>query len=162
MVSKNMNTNSHDTLRFSFTEEKPELHDTTIQNTIYTSKTVEFFGQTFVFNIIGSSHYIYCKDIPYYEISSCKSVNASNVHSIELTKDFSLQFTFESPKIQAETQLKTYDLSEFDTTKTYDLIYKFAEDAYTAIDIRDTSYVTWHTYPEFNLALFTETNFLSK
>lgn len=154
-----MSDYQHNTLRFGVNTEKPTLQSTSIEDTIYAKTETEFIGQNFVFNIIGSSHYIYCKDIPYYEISSCKSVKASSVCSIKLTTDINLQFTFESADITSKIKAKSYSIDKFDKEKKYDLKYKFAEDAYTAIDLRDTSYITWHTYPEFNLALLTETTF---
>jgi len=154
-----MNEYYHNTLRFGVNDEKPQLESTSIEDSIYSKTEEEFIGHDFVFNIIGSSHYIYCSDIPYYEISSCKPVKASSVYSIKINTNIDLQFTFESRDIKTETTVKSYSLDRFVKSKDYDLKYKFGEDAYTTIDLREQSYITWHTYPEFDLALFTETDF---
>lgn len=152
-------TYDHNSLRFGVNQEKPSLESTSIEDTIYAQTEKEFIGHEFVFNIIGSSHYIYCEDIPYYEISSCKPVDASSVYSIRLNTNINLEFKFTSDDIQTEIKVKSHELNAFDTDKTYDLQYKFAENAYTTINLNENSYTTWHTYPEFDLALFTETLF---
>lgn len=149
----------HDILRFGVNDEKPRLESTSIEDTIYSKTEAEFIGHDFVFNIIGSSHYIYCNDISYHEISSCKPVNASSVYSIKINTNINLQLTFETRNIKTQTNVKSYSLDRFVESKDYDLKYKFSEDAYTTIDLREQSYITWHTYPEFDLALFTETDF---
>lgn len=154
-----MNEYYHNNLRFGVNENKPTLESTSIQDTIYAKTEKEFIGHNFVFNIIGSSHYIYCESIPYYEISSCKPVEATSVYSINIDTDIDLQFTFESDSVKTKTTVKSYKLDRFVKDKDYDLKYKFSEDAYTAIELKEESYITWHTYPVFNLALYTETDF---
>lgn len=152
---------NHNALRFGVNNEEPEIQSTTIEDTIYSNIKKEFLGHEFVFNIIGSSHYIYCDNISYYEISSCEPVDASSIYTVQIDRDIDLEFSFESESVDTNTEVKSYDLDKFVKNKEYDLKYKFCEDAYTTINIENQSYTTWHTYPEFDLALFTRTNFLS-
>lgn len=145
----------HTTLNFGFSTTPPQVTDLTV----YDSVTTEFLGARFEFNIIGSSHYIQCPDLAYHEVFSCKTVDNTDVESLDLTGSFTREFTFENDHLAAETVIQTNPLDAFDPRQEYTLCYKFAEDAYTTIDLTDTGYETYHTYPEYDLALYSQTRF---
>ena len=50
-------------------------------------------------------------------------------------------------------------LEAFPAEESFDLAYWFGEDAVTAIDLGETGYETYHTYPEYDLALYSRTRF---
>lgn len=120
-------------------------------------------GCKFIFRIIGSSHYIECEKLGVYELLSCKATDKESTAVVELLADTEeVEVSdVESKNITLTTELIGEPLSEFDSSDTYDMKYKFGENAYTTITygVRGGNiwYETYHTYPEFDLAFYSQT-----
>lgn len=63
--------------------------------------------------------------------------------------------------LRCATVVERQPLAAFPDGDSFDLAYRFGEDAVTTIDLRTDGYETYHTYPEFDLALYTRTVFES-
>jgi hypothetical protein len=61
--------------------------------------------------------------------------------------------------LRCETLVERRPLAAFPAEESFDLAYWFDDDAVTTIDLRSDGYETYHTYPEFDLALYTRTVF---
>lgn len=159
----------YDTLYFYLSEDEPDRESLNV----YESLECKFLGVPFEFNIIGSSHYIRSEAYGFHELASCEkdaAGSSSDIISLALSDEehtrsypyagsLSRQTQLHSHDINCRVVVKDYPLSEFDATANYDVSYKFEENAYTAISIGESQYETWHTYPEFDLALYTRTEF---
>jgi len=66
---------------------------------------------------------------------------------------------FESGGLCCETVVDRRPLSAFPDGASFDLSYRFGADAVTTVDVGTDRYETYHTYPEFDLALYTCTVF---
>lgn len=120
----------------------------------------QLLGAQFRFRVIGSSHFITCEALDYAELISCNQPRTGG-QVIPLQTGKTQELRVSNGAIEATTTVECQPLSNFDKNRTYDLQYRFAQDAFTTIDVEDDRYVTYHTYPEFDLAVYTETT-LSK
>ena len=117
----------------------------------------------FVFRIIGDSHYIECEELGFYELLSCKPTNEENNVVVELSKtsNSTVTDTVTETGANVTTILRGEPLSVFDETNNHDMVYRFGENAYTTISYTVTdeniTFCTYHTYPEFDVAFFSET-----
>lgn len=124
------------------------------------SADLMFLGEPFTFQIIGYSHYIKSEEMGFHEIASCKEPEDDGYERVPLDvgvverEDFDL-----GGKLVGETVVEGLHIDEFPSARDFDLRYRFGEDAYTTINIGDTGYETYHTYPEHSLALFSRTEF---
>lgn len=66
---------------------------------------------------------------------------------------------YETDAVRCETVIERQPLAVFPENTAFDLTYWFDDRAVTAIDIGTEQYETYHTYPEFDLALYTRTAF---
>lgn len=155
-----------------------------IKPTVYDTLTTEFAGRPFQFNIIGSSHYIRTAgeasgdavDGAYHEILSCGALSGDRVRSMRLPETpaeagswLDRVFAYQAPEYTAHVRVLARPIATFPDERVrtaskdggFDLAYRFAEAAYTAIDIHPEigSYTTYHTYPEYSCNLVTETRF---
>ncbi len=144
---------THEKLRFRVSDTPPDIDDMVV----YASMTTDLFGTSVSCNIIGSSHHIAAPELDYYETSSCKSMVTDVLDVVELSTQTETTFSVTVGELDAEIRVVSRPLATFTPTATYDLFYRFEEDAYTAINITDTGYETYHTYPEYDLNLYTHT-----
>lgn len=152
---------------------------------VFDSLTREFLGATFTFRVIGSSHYVSAPAYDFHELSSCDPVGGDEVTTLRLdgptvaaaTADSStaastgtatdpaadrrLCLEYAAEGLRCATLAERRPLAAFPAEEEFALSYRFEEDAVTTVDIGADGYETYHTYPEFDLALYTRTTFES-
>ncbi|MDY7080861.1 MAG: hypothetical protein SXQ77_00270 [Halobacteria archaeon] len=154
-------THENGLLYLGFGIRPPEIPEMEVYETLET----EFAGSEFVFNIIGSSHYVHSADCGFYEVTSCKQVDGEGieVHTLDIANrvDADAEFEYDNGS-EFRTEVSTYGLEKYrdvvESGGDFDLRHVFDEKAETAIDIGDTSYETYHTYPEYDLTVYTKTS----
>jgi hypothetical protein len=176
---------SRDTLQFVHSTHPPA---TDVR--VFDSLTRRFLGAEFTFRVVGSSHYVSAPAYDFHELSSCEPVPGEDVATIRLdvaqvstespAADGSdttatrksagadgtpvaptCRLTHETDALRCETLVERRPLAAFPADGSFDLAYWFDDDAVTTIDLRPDGYETYHTYPEFDLALYTRTVFES-
>jgi hypothetical protein len=108
-------------------------------------------------SVIGSSHFLAAPELDFYETASCKPVRAPGATSLALSRDLDTEVTFETDTVAGRSVARGEPLATFPDDRPFDLRYDFGERAVTAIDVYDDGLETYHTYPEFDLSLYTET-----
>ncbi|WP_222915181.1 DUF2617 family protein [Natrinema sp. SYSU A 869] len=157
---------SRETLQFVHTDRPPATDGVRVFNSL----TRPFLGTKFTFRIIGSSHYISAPEYGFHELATCDPAPSAsrNGTAIPLESDRpSRRLTFEADALQCVTRVEHRPLSAFPRDRylsrpgSFDLAYAFDgdPDAVTTIEIDADGYETYHTYPEFDLALYTRTVF---
>jgi len=122
----------------------------------------KLLNSEFTFTVIGNSHYIECPELDFYELLSCKPINENSARRLSLRSEFTFRVMSQTDEIVIENEIQTKPLAEFPSPETFDIAYRFAEDAYTTIHCPySDSYETYHTYPEHDLALYTKDTFYS-
>jgi hypothetical protein len=163
---------SPESLYLAYVPERPPLEDYDVKHREHR----QFFGTEFTFTVIGDSHYIGAPALDFHELLSCKPIQAGRVKTVPLQSE--RQASGVSPQsgsvdssdthterhrfgsVGVTTQIKTEPLSEFPGPQRFDIAYQFGPAAYTTINCRSTdSYETYHTYPEYDCALYTKNEF---
>ena len=144
---------NHDLLHFGY-----EITDTDRLN-VYDETTITVDGVELTVSVIGSSHCVRSPPVGYAEIVSCDERAVSDGYAIDLHGDGSATVEFESEAVACTTTISVDPIERFPAEQSFDLRYDFAERAVTAVDATDRGYETWHTYPEHDRAVFTETVF---
>lgn len=138
--------------------ERPSLDNFDIKS----RKEDTLFGTDFTFCVIGNSHYIEAPELGFYELLSCEQFSAAPVRTLPLKRNYELRVISQTGDVTIETNVRTEPLSKFPDPEAFDVLYRFTEDAYTAIRYaNDDGYETYHTYPEYDLSLCTENVFYS-
>jgi len=157
-----------DTLRFVHSAHPPAA-----DLRVFDSLSREFLGTEFTFRVVGSSHYVSAPAYDFYELSSCKPVASEPAATVRLdggrkgvpTGDDgaapALEFDYEHGRLRCRTRVERRPLSAFPDGASFALSYRFEEDAFTTVDVGEEGYETYHTYPEYGLALYTRTVFES-
>jgi hypothetical protein len=150
-----MTTTPPEELYLVFTNTKPFIETYDVKSTVKT----DFLNEKFVFNVIGSSHFIFSDERPFYELVSCEQPQSHEIKQIiTLSENTHKEGRYTIEDITAEITIETHPLAEAPTPRTQQIAYKFDENAYTMIDIiSPTTYETYHTYPELDLAVFSQT-----
>lgn len=81
------------------------------------------------------------------------TVPAARVRHIPLRPGVERAVTSIVGEVQAETVVEGLSLQAFPAERPFDIGYRFGVDAVTAIVIDGDRFETYHTYPEFDLAL---------
>ena len=169
-----------ESLYLAYTAEQPPLSEYDIKRRV----TRQFFGTEFTFAVIGDSHYIGAPELGFHELFSCKPIRRGRVTTVPLVDESrppeNCQSTENRPPETADpgdketihtgryrfgsvgviTTIKREPLSAFPGPEPFDIAYRFEPSAYTTINCRSTTtYETYHTYPEYELALYTEHEF---
>jgi hypothetical protein len=148
-----------DRLFVGFGSEPPTLEELTVFDELETAVA----GHRFRFTVVGCSHYIEAPDAGYYEIVSCRPVEHDRVHELALPDGADSKISFEGNAVGTETTVEVRDIEAFPARRSFDLSYTFEPDAHTTIDLLDGSggqpagYETYHTYPEHDCLVYTET-----
>lgn len=143
-----------DTLTFVHSPQPP-----TSELSVYESATRSFLGTAFTFRIIGSSHYVSAPAYDFHELSSCTPV-ATEGTTLGLDDDWDARtLSYETDRLRCETTVERQPLSAFPRDREFDLAHWFEADAVTTIELGPAGFETYHTYPEFDLALYTQTVF---
>lgn len=128
-------------------------------------ETCEFSGTEFYFHIIGDSHYIMCPALDFYELFSCHPIDEEFVETISIVdanEATEHHVRYMTDAVTVETTVEIQPLSAFPAPDTFDITYQFAERAYTTIScLSETTYETYHTYPEFETAVHTQNTLTS-
>lgn len=142
-----------------FGTEPPTLDEVTVFDSLQTTVA----GREFTFNVVGCSHYIAAPDAGYYEIVSCRPVEHDLVHELALPEGADRTVSFEGDSVGTETTVEIQALDGFPEGRSFDLAYTFEPDAHTTIDLlagdggEQAGYETYHTYPEHDCLVYTET-----
>jgi hypothetical protein len=133
--------------------------------------------------VIGSSHCLSLPDRAFHELCSCRplpelgveprddaapdggvpaatdaaTVPAGRVRRVPLSPGVERTVTTDTGDLRAATTVEGLALDAFPCDRTFDVRYRFGPDAVTAIDLDGDRFETYHTYPEFDLALRSET-----
>lgn len=150
---------SQSVLRFGVGSTPPERSDIRVFDTLDTT----FVGESFTFDVIGSSHYIHSGTCGFYELCSCNPMEDDDFHvcTLDLDEETSRELAFCTDSgLECRTTVDVRPLCETAGKESADLYYEFSEEAYTAIQIGDDWYDTYHTYPEHELVVQTRTRIL--
>ena len=169
---------TRDTLHF--------VHSTTPPSSdvrVFDSLTTQFLGAEFTFHVIGNSHYVSAPAYDFHELSSCDPVSGDDVTTLRLDgstteashsgidpsqsetrqsqseTDAWRRLEYAADGLRCATVVERRPLAAFPDGEDFDLAYWFGEDAVTTVDLCADDYETYHTYPEFDLALYTRTVF---
>ncbi|WP_247003642.1 DUF2617 family protein [Halosolutus gelatinilyticus] len=157
---------TRDTLRFVHADRPPAADEIRV----FESLTRPFLGAAFTFRIIGSSHYVSAPAYGFYELAACDPANPGDRTGTELPLDPNRpprRLAFETDAFRCQTVVEHRPLSAFphDRFRTdlgsFDLAHAFDGDpeAVTTIELDEDGYETYHTYPEYDLALYTRSAF---
>lgn len=119
----------------------------------------ELLGRPAVFTVIGESHYVGLPALGFHELCSCRPLSAEPTHETPLSTDVDreFRFRFDGGRRGATTVVVGRPLDAFPGADGATVAYRFEPRAWTTIDVTETGYETYHTYPEHDLALHTET-----
>lgn len=85
------------------------------------------------------------------------TVAAGRVRQVPLEPGVERTVTTTTGAVRARTTLAGHPLDAFPTDREFDVHYRFGPDAVTTVDLEDDRFETFHTYPEFDLAVRSET-----
>lgn len=139
-------------LYFVYTPTAPDLDRFDVKRVAQ----AELLGQTATLTVIGESHYIGIQALGFHELCSCKSLPTETMHRAPLDETVERSFSFENEQCSATTRVETRPLDAPDE-HTADVAYRFGPDAWTTISVETNGYETYHTYPECDLTLYTQT-----
>ncbi|EFW91303.1 hypothetical protein ZOD2009_14381 [Haladaptatus paucihalophilus DX253] len=157
-----MPSDTHDTdhtpttLYFGYTSDAPDLASLDV-------KTVHpdtLLGRPAVFTVIGESHYVGLPELGFHELCSCTSITSETAHETPLSTAVEREFRFDGERVGATTVVEGRPMSAFPGPNAATVAYRFGPDAWTTILVGDAGYETYHTYPEHDLALYTETELI--
>jgi hypothetical protein len=108
--------------------------------------------------VVGQSHVVTAPALDYHEICSCASL-AETARTISLDPGTAGEVRVARDGVVAETRLRVEPLSAFPGPEGTTISYRFAPEAWTTATVAGdgTGYETYHTYPERDVAVFTET-----
>lgn len=164
--------NTPESLYLAYVPEQPPLEGYDVKH----REQRPFFGTEFIFTIIGDSHYIGAPELDFHELFSCKPVREGRVKTVPLQSrgratgasaerasvgrhdTYTERHQFGS--VGVTTKIKNEPLTEFPDPQQFDMAYRFGPEAYTTINCpASDTYETYHTYPEYDCALYTKNKF---
>jgi hypothetical protein len=127
---------------------------------IKTEQTVELLDTAFRFRIIGNSHFITAAALGFAELVSCEPPGDGLVTEVPLQQGHHETISADVGAVTLETDVRCLPFEAFPRDQQLTVRYRFDEDAYTAIAVsRDSgAYTTYHTYPEYDLVVYTESH----
>jgi hypothetical protein len=146
---------THSTLYLDHSRTPPEIDALDIKRRVEPT----LFGEPAVVAVIGSSHYVGVPAIDYHELCSCRRLDRSRVETLALGRSLNRRVRFEHDRLAVETRVAGRPLSAFPGPEGTTVAHRFGPDAYTTVTVDERAIETYHTYPEFDLALYTETAF---
>ena len=146
----------HQELHLAYFDSRPDLSMFDVKQTV----EKVFFDVAFTFRVIGDSHYIEAPEIGVYELLSCKPIPNETTTTVELTTGETEHIARDVGDVHVGVDVIGKPLSVFAKDDDYDVKHQFGSDAFTTIKcVTESTYNTCHTYPEYNLALYTENTF---
>ncbi|MFH5801481.1 hypothetical protein [Haladaptatus sp. CMAA 1911] len=141
------------TLYFGYTNATPDIASLDV-------KTVHpdtLLGYPAAFTVIGESHYVGFPALGFHELCSCRSLPSETTYETPLSPAVEREFRFDGDHIGATTLVAGRPIDAFPGPEAATVAYRFGPEAWTTILVTDSGYETYHTYPEHELALYTET-----
>ncbi|MFC6961939.1 DUF2617 family protein [Halocatena marina] len=150
-----MTTPTPTALYFVYTPTPPNLDHFEVKRVAST----EILGRPATLTVIGESHCISIRALGVHELCSCKPLPAETMHCLPLTEALAQSFSAETEHCSVSTTIETHPLDSFpdEHKQNADVSYRFGPDAWTTIIVEEDAYETYHTYPECDLTLYTQT-----
>lgn len=144
---------AHTELALALTETRPPLSEMTVKTVDHPS----LLGERATVAVLGSSHYVGSDALGVHEVCTCRpdALEADAV-TVPLEPGIERHLTFTTAEHSLAVRVRGRPLDAFDPAGA-DVRYEFDADAYTTVTVGPRGYRTCHTYPEFDLALHTET-----
>lgn len=142
-----------DHLHVGYGRDRPDVTDLRV----FAETDATLLGEPFRVAVIGSSHYVHAPAAGFHEIVSCKPLDHDAVYDLDLREYGARTLSFTGDDLSCETTVETRPLETVPDPDAYDLAHTFDPDAVTAIDLGPRGYETYHTYPEFDCVVHTET-----
>jgi hypothetical protein len=142
-----------DYLHVGYGRDRPDVSDLQV----FAETETTLCGARFRVAVIGSSHYVHAPDAGFHEIVSCKPIDHDAVHELDLREYDDRTLSFAGEDLSCETTVETRPLESVPDPEKFALAHTFGEDAVTAIGLGTDRYETYHTYPEFDCVVYTET-----
>ncbi len=139
-------------LHFSNSETPQPLAELTVKAD--TSTTL--LGRPATVCIIGESHYLSCPPLRYFELCSCAPLRTDAV-TISLIDRATHSFSFENELISADTVVTIDSMAPLPAPETVTLAHRFGERAWTLLDCQEGSVETYHSYPEHDRLVRSQT-----
>lgn len=140
-------------LYFGYTADRPDLTAVDVK----TVHPTTLLGRPAVFTVIGESHYVGVPALGFHELCSCRPLASATTHETPLTTAVEREFRFDGDRVTARTDVVGRPLAAFPGSEDATVAHRFGPDAWTTLRATEDGYETYHTYPEYDLALFTET-----
>jgi len=119
--------------------------------------TASVHGVPFALTVIGSSHYVGAPDAGFHELCSCEPIPASDATTVPLEAGVESTVPVEAAAFEGETVVRGEPLAAFPGPDDATISHRFGERAYTTITAFEDGFETYHTYPEFDVALYSAT-----
>lgn len=142
-------------LHFGHTSDPPDLSELDVRRV----HPDELLGQPAVFTVIGESHYVGLPALGFHELCSCTPLGGTS-HRIPLSIGSEREFRFEGDQITARTAVVGQPLDSFPGPEGATVAHRFGSEAWTTITVAEQRFETYHTYPELDLGLATETRLI--
>jgi hypothetical protein len=142
-------------LHFAYASDPPDVERFDVK----TLTPGELLGRPCAFAVIGQSHLVSAPALDYHEVCSCDPLPAAASQTTTLDPGASGRVAFESDAVRAETTVRVEPLSAFPGAEGTDAAFRFGPDAWTTVAVADdgAGYETYHTYPERDASVRTET-----
>ena len=140
-------------LYFEYGRTRPAL-DTLEVKTVHPD---ELCGRPAVFTIIGESHYVGLPRLGFHELCSCKPLSTDPTYETSLSTAVDREFHFGNERLDATTVVRGQPIDAFPDPNEATVAYRFGPRAWTSVTVDGGGYETYHTYPEYELALHTAT-----
>ena len=127
--------------------------------TVYERATARVAGRRFTFKIIGKSHHVIDADGTFSELCACTPLDDvvdGRTETADLEFGIEREFGRVGDGILHRVGLSVIPIDAI-PSGSFDLVYRFASRAITAIDVYPSGFETYHTYPERDIAARTRT-----
>jgi hypothetical protein len=117
-------------------------------------------GEPCTVAVVGQSHVVTAPALGYHEVCSCvpQTVEASETVALDQGVTARVDTTDGERAVTATTDLSVHPLSSFPGPGDVTVAYRFGPGAWTTVRlVADRGYETYHTYPERDVAVRTET-----
>jgi hypothetical protein len=141
-------------LHFAYTTSPPAFDDFDVKALTPTT----LCGAPATVAVVGQSHVVTAPALDYHEICSCASL-AETEQTVALDDGTAGEVRVTRDGVVAETRLRVEPLSAFPGPEGTTISYRFAPEAWTTATVAGDGrgYETYHTYPERDVAVHTET-----
>lgn len=157
------------TLHFAYATDAPSLDAFDVKSVT----PAELLGEPAALTVIGESHYVGLPALDFHEVCSCKPLSAESAYTVPLELGVEKTLAFETDSLSVETAVEVQRIDQFPGAESATASYRFGPDAWTTVEVGNTGavgesppsgdsplnarYETYHTYPEYELAVYTET-----